>query len=247
MLMIGLFVFIVGTIFGSFFNVVIYRLPRKESITTQRSHCPHCQAPIKALDLIPLVSFVLLKGRCRNCQSKISLRYPLVELLSGISYLLMYLQFKLTIPFFIGIALASILIIITMIDLDTMEINDRFQVAIFVLAIIYIFTQDVSVMEHLIGFFIISVPFYIIALVSNGLGGGDIKLIAMAGLLLGYRATFVAFLIAAVVGGVYAIYLLKQGKSQKQAIAFGPYLCLGIFFAYLYGNQLLDWYLSLFI
>lgn len=243
----GLLVFIFGTILGSFFNVVIYRLPKKESIVIEPSHCTQCGQKIKPYDLIPILSYGLLKGRCRHCGAKISIRYPLVELLTGLSFLLVYLRFGFQFEFFIGLILTSILIIITMIDIDTMEINDRFQIMILMLAIITIFTQDVNILEHLIGFFIISVPFFIIALITEGLGGGDIKLVAIAGLLLGYKRIFVAFLIAALIGGVYAIYLLTlKGQSQKKAIAFGPYLCIGIYLGYLYGYQILEWYLSLF-
>jgi leader peptidase (prepilin peptidase)/N-methyltransferase len=134
-----------------------------------------------------------------------------------------------------------------MIDIDTMEIYDTFQVILFILAIAFITQSKLPLGDHLIGFFIISVPFYIIALITNGMGGGDIKLIAMGGLLLGWKATLVAFFIASITGGLVAILLviLKQ-QGRKSLIAFGPYLCLGIFFAYLYGNTAFEWYIKLF-
>jgi leader peptidase (prepilin peptidase)/N-methyltransferase len=153
----------------------------------------------------------------------------------------------LTYQTLIGIILASILIIIAMIDIDTLEILDRFQIMLLVLAFSNLFITPLPIIDHLIGFFSISVLFYIIAYLSNGIGGGDIKLIAIAGLLLGYKATFVAFFIASIIGGSVAVYLLAtKQKERKSFIAFGPYLCIGIYFAYLYGNQIFTWYLNFF-
>jgi leader peptidase (prepilin peptidase)/N-methyltransferase len=141
--------------------------------------------------------------------------------------------------------LTSSLIIVGMIDIDTMEIYDRFQIFILILALANLFITPLPFLDHLMGFFIISVPFYIIAYITGGIGGGDIKLIAIAGLLLGYKATLVAFFIASIIGGSVAIYLLlTKQKDRKSLIAFGPYLCIGIYFAYLYGNELLSWYLN---
>lgn len=244
---IPLIIFIYGAIFGSFFNVVIFRVPKKESIIHHSSHCPKCMETIKPYDLIPIVSYLILGGKCRNCKSPISKRYPIIESLTGISYVLVYLVFGLTYQTLIGIILASILIIITMIDIDTLEILDRFQIMLLVLALGNLFVTPLPFVDHLIGFFSISILFYIIAYISGGIGGGDIKLIAIAGLLLGYKATLVAFFIASILGGSVAIYLLAtKQKERKSMIAFGPYLCIGIYFAYLYGNQIFSWYLSLF-
>jgi len=132
-----------------------------------------------------------------------------------------------------------------MIDIDTMEIYDRFHILILILALAMLFITPLPLLDHLIGFFIISIPFFIIAYVTGGIGGGDIQLIAIAGLLLGYKATFVAFFIASILGGSMAIYLLlTKQKDRKSLIAFGPYLCIGIYFAYLYGNEILSWYLK---
>ncbi|MDP3441557.1 MAG: A24 family peptidase, partial [Ignavibacteria bacterium] len=167
--------------------------------------------------------------------------------LTGISYVLVYLVFGFTYQTLIGIILASILIIITMIDLDTLEIMDRFQIMLLVLALGHLFITPLPFIDHLIGFLSISVLFYIIAYLSGGIGGGDIKLIAIAGLLLGYKATLVAFFIASILGGSVAVYLLAtKQKERKSLIAFGPYLCIGIYFAYLYGNQIFAWYLNFF-
>jgi len=244
----ALIIFIIGTFFGSFFNVVIYRLPIKKSIVYGSSSCTSCNTPIKPYDLIPVLSYLGLRGKCRHCGASISIRYPLIELLTGITYLLLYLQFDLTTSFFIGLPLVSLLIIIAMIDFDTMEIMDRFHIMILILALITIYFSDLSIYSHIAGFFIISVPLFIVALITGGLGGGDIKLIAVAGLLLGLSSTLVAFMIASITGGLIALYLLIFKKeSRKAAIAFGPYLCIGIYVAYLYGPEIISWYVSLFM
>ena len=240
-------IFVFGAIMGSFFNVVIYRLPLHESIVYGSSHCPTCQKPIKAYDLIPILSYLILSGKCRNCHQRISIRYPLIELLTALTYTLIYLVYGLSYITLIGLILTSLLIIIAMIDIDTMEILDRFHIILLVLAIINLFFTNLPLKDHIIGFFIISIPFLIIAYLTNGIGGGDIKLIAVAGFLLGYQATLVAFFIASIIGGIVAVYLLvTKQKDRKSLIAFGPYLCIGIYFAYLYGQPVFNWYLTFF-
>ena len=244
---IAIVIFVFGIIIGSFFNVVIYRLPLKKSIVFGSSNCPNCHKTIKPYDLIPLLSYMLLNGKCRYCHHRISVRYPLIEFLTGLFFLLTYLQFGLSINLLIGLMFISLLIIIAIIDIDTMEIYDRFHVIILFLAIIAIFFSELSVYSHIIGFFIISIPFFLLAWLTGGIGGGDIKLIAVGGLLLGYPSTLVAFMFAALSGGTVAIFLMvfKQ-KSRKSLMAFGPYLCLGLALAYLYGPQIITWYLGLF-
>jgi len=240
-------VFVYGAIFGSFFNVVIFRLPKKESLIHHSSHCPNCMNSIKPYDLIPIISYLILGGKCRHCKQKISIRYPMIELLTALTFTLVFYRYGLSYESLIGFILTSVLIIVAMIDIDTMEIYDRFQVIILILAIITLFISPLPILDHFIGFFIISLPFYIIAYLTGGIGGGDIKLIAIAGLLLGFKSTLVAFFIASILGGSMAIYLLlTKQKDRKSLIAFGPYLCIGIYFAYLYGNQIFNWYLNFF-
>lgn len=240
-------VFCFGLLIGSFLGVVIDRLPRKESIVYGRSHCDACGTDLKPLDLIPLLSFAVSRGSCRYCRSRLSFRYPLIELLTAFSFAFYFVVFGLSFPFYLGMVLASLLLIVAFIDMDTMIINDRFHIILIALAVVEIAVMGSSIASHLIGALIISVPFLIIALVSQGLGGGDIKLMASAGLLLGYRRIFVAFIIASLWGGMYALYaLLSQKASGKTAIPFGPFLCFGILVAYALGNVLLAWYLGLF-
>jgi leader peptidase (prepilin peptidase)/N-methyltransferase len=241
--------FVFGTILGSFYNVVIYRLPKKISFVSGTSFCPNCNHRIMPIDLIPVVSYIFLGGKCRHCKSPISIRYPMIEALTGFIFVMAYIQYGFTLATLVAITLGSLCIIIAMIDIDTMEILDRFHFFILILAIFQIFLiSDLSVIDHIVGFFIISIPFYIIAVLTNGLGGGDIKLIAVSGLLLGYQATLVAFFIAAVLGGLIAVLLLiTKQQERKSLIAFGPYLCIGIYIAYLYGQTIFTWYISLII
>ena len=246
-IVINIYVFALGAILGSFFNVVIYRLPRKYSITHGTSFCPHCKHRIMPLELVPIFSYLFLKGKCAHCHTPISLRYPIIEFITGLSFLVAYWRFGLSYATIIAMILASLCIIIAMIDIDTMEIFDRFHIMIFSLAIIHVFfISTLGLTSHLIGFFIISVPLYVIAVITNGIGGGDIKLMAVSGFLLGYQASLVAFFFGAIFGGIVAVYLLLTKQTQmKSLIAFGPYLCIGIFIAYIYGLEIFTWYMSL--
>jgi len=238
--------FILGTILGSFLNVVIYRTPIKESIVYGRSHCTKCNHTLSPFELIPVFSYLLLGGKCKVCKSPISMRYPLIELLTGILFIVAYITFGLTFQLGISLILILILIVITMIDIDTLEIYDRFQIMLLVVAIIQVFVTKLPILDHFIGFFIISIPFYIIAVLTDGIGGGDIKLIAIGGLLLGYKATLVAFFIAVILGSILAIYLMIVKKSdRKTQIAFGPFLCIGILIAFLFSDTIIQAYLNI--
>ncbi|NLC41733.1 MAG: prepilin peptidase [Erysipelothrix sp.] len=238
--------FIFGIIIGSFLNVCIYRIPREESIVITGSHCPHCGHFLKPYDNIPLISYLFLGGKCRHCKKPISLRYPLVELITGLLFVANYLQLGLTFHLLLNLILTCTLIIITFIDIDTLIINDRFHVIISALAIMKLVTSPDLLQSSLIGAFIISIPFLLIAGLTGGLGGGDVKLMAVAGLYLGWQNVLVSFFIASITGGLYAIYLIlfkKQGR--KAEMPFGPFLCLGILIASLYATELINWYMGL--
>lgn len=245
-LYISTVIFILGTIFGSFLNVVIYRLPKKESIIVGRSHCPKCQHVLSPLELIPILSYIGLGAKCKECKAAISIRYPLIESLAGILCLISCLTFGLSIQLIVTLPLSLLLIVIAMIDIDTLEIYDRFQIILLILAIINLIISPLPWIDHVIGFFIISIPFYILALLTNGMGGGDIKLIAIAGFLLGYQATLVTFFISTFTGSLWAVYLMIFKKSgRKTQLPFGPFLCIGIYIAYHFSHEIIQTYIQL--
>lgn len=238
--------FIFGLIIGSFLNVCIYRIPQNESIVFGPSHCMQCKTELKWYELFPLFSYIFLGGKCRTCHARISIRYPLIELLNGVLYAVAFYRYK-SIPQAVTIALFfSILIIISMIDLDTMLIPNRLVAAIFVLGIasIWIF-PDVSIFSRLIGSVIVSVPFLLIAIFTGGMGGGDVKLMFAAGFFLGAKSVVIAALIGIVIAAICGIIIKIKTKQSK--IPFGPFLSAGLAIASIVGNAIADWYLSLII
>jgi len=243
-LLIALFVFIFGIILGSFLNVLIYRIPLKLDFVKGRSFCPACHHSLSAWDLFPVFSYLFLKGKCRYCHEKISLRYPLIELLTGILFVLVYIRYDISWLTLIGFALACDLIVLAMIDLDTMEFDDGFSIFILILGIIALILNPSQITMTLLGLFVISVPMYLITLFTGGFGGADIKLMGTAGLLLGFPNIVVAFFIGVITGGIQAVFLLKKGQDKKSMMPFGPHLALGIFIAFLVAKPIIDWYLS---
>jgi leader peptidase (prepilin peptidase) / N-methyltransferase len=243
-------VVLMGLCIGSFLNVCIYRIPTGESIVSGRSHCTACGTIIRPYDLIPVFSYLILRGRCRACGQKISIRYPLVELLNAVLYLLLFFCFRLTPAFFLYSAFMSALIVSSAIDMNTTMIPDRMHVVIIVIGILAcFFSPDVIWYERIIGFFAASVPLFIAMLASRGgMGFGDVKLMAAAGLMLGWKLILFSLFTASVVGAIFGIALiLTKGKTMKTAITFGPFLAFGCFFALLFGNTLISAYLHLFL
>lgn len=248
--------FWVGASVFSFVNVLIYRVPRKISFVGGRSFCPSCRSRLKPYDMVPVLSYVLLRGRCRKCKEKIPFRYLLVELLGGISavqcavivpldeagsglYLLRILLLILT---------GALLTAVAFVDIDTMEIPNGFVLALGCLGILSLFLfPEVSSAMRLAGCFAVSVPMLLLTvLIPGAFGGGDIKLMAAAGLLLGIRLTAAAFFFSVLTGGIYGIYLLAgKKKGGKDHFAFGPFLCVGIWTAVCWGNDVISWYFGL--
>lgn len=243
----GLFYLLFGLLIGSFLNVCIYRIPRKESIAFGRSHCTTCNEPIKAYDLIPVVSFLFLRGKCRNCGSKISARYPLIETLTGILFLLSYLFFGPTLKSLLFCAFFAVLVVLALIDFDTQEIPNRLIIAIAALAAAAVFVEpEISIWSRVIGFFIVSVPILLLVLLG-GMGGGDLKLMAVSGFLLGAKLIVVAALFGVLIGGAAgAVILIRKKTGGKAKMAFGPSLAAGLVLASLFGNTIADGYLALF-
>lgn len=241
-------IFLFGITIGSFLNVCIYRIPKKEDIVSKRSHCMSCGNVLKWYELIPLFSFLAQGGKCRNCKTKLSVQYPLIELLNGLLYVWMFSVRGFTATSILFCICTSVLIVISVIDWRTYEIPFGCNVLIGILGIVRVILDLAHWYDYVIGFFIVSGLFYIIVLVSKGtaMGGGDVRLMAVAGLLLGWKAIFLSLMIGSVAGSVIHLTLMKvQGRDR--VLAFGPYLALGIFVSMLYGEQIIAWYLNMFI
>ncbi len=241
-------VFLYGIIIGSFLNVCILRIPAGESIVTGRSHCDNCNAKIKWYDLIPILSFLLLRGSCRNCKIKISIQYPMIEALNGILYVLVFYCIGVSYLSVIYCLVLSALIVLSIIDLRTNTIPFGINIFIFLTGIVRLAMDYRNFYHYIIGFFAVSSFLYLIYLVTKGkgIGGGDIKLMAAAGLLLGWKLIILAFFLGCIYGSIIhpiRMRFFKQGK----VLAFGPYLSVGIITAVLIDDKMINWYLERFI
>lgn len=241
-----LMVFLYGIVIGSFLNVLIYRLPKKENIVTTRSHCMSCGYTLKWYDLIPLFSFLALKGKCRKCGTKLSVQYPLIEALNGGLYLIVFWRCGLTIESLLYCLLFSALLALSVIDFRTYEIPLGFNIFILMLGLIRVVTDYSNWQDYVIGLVSVSLFLYIIFLATKGrgIGGGDIKLMAASGLLLGWKCNLLAFLLGCILGSVIHLIRMRVSK-QGHVLAMGPYLSLGIAIAALFGSQLIAMYVNM--
>ena len=240
-------IFLIGISIGSFLNVCIYRIPKKEDIVFERSHCMSCGNVLKWYELIPLFSFLVQGGKCRNCKTKLSVQYPLIELLNGLIYVWIFMAKGFQPESILFCICASGLIVISVIDWRTYEIPFGCNIIIGILGIVRVFLNLAHWYDYVIGFFAVSGLFLIIYWITKGrgIGGGDIKLMAAAGLLLGWQNILLSLMIGSIAGSVIHLALMKiQGKDR--VLAFGPYLAFGIFISMLYGNDIITWYLGMF-
>ena len=240
-------IFLIGISIGSFLNVCIYRIPKKEDIVFERSHCMSCGNVLKWYELIPLFSFLVQGGKCRNCKTKLSVQYPLIELLNGLIYVWIFMAKGFQPESILFCICASVLIVISVIDWRTYEIPFGCNIVIGILGIVRVILDLAHWYNYVIGFFTVSGLFLIIYWITKGrgIGGGDIKLMAAAGLLLGWQNILLALMIGSIAGSVIHLTLMKvQGKDR--VLAFGPYLAFGIFISMLYGNDIITWYLGMF-
>jgi leader peptidase (prepilin peptidase)/N-methyltransferase len=243
-----IFSFVLGAVVGSFLNVIILRLPEEKSIVFPASHCPKCQHAIRVYDNIPLISYLFLKGRCRDCGGSISGRYPLVEGLTAILSLLIYWKFGPSLQYLCVFLFTCSLVVITFIDLDHQIIPDVISlpgIPVFFLAAIFV--MNLRFLDAFLGFLIGGGVLYSVAFVyelitkREGMGGGDIKLLAMIGAFLGWQSLLFVLLISSFAGAAVGIaIMIVKGRDMKYAVPFGPFLSLGaiayLFFgAYLYG------------
>lgn len=249
--------FITGITLGSFYNVCIYRIPEKLSVVKPPSHCYNCNTRLKSIDLIPILSWTLLKGKCRYCKTKISPRYALVELLTGILFIIVYINFGSTLNTLYYMFLISLLIIITFIDLDHYIIPDELLIIGSIISIIVnLLGYGVGIKNGLLGALIcgggVLLVIYLIELLikKEVMGGGDIKLFAMLGLFLGVKLGALTILLSVYVGAIYGIISIAYSKIKKQEynsmIPYGPFISVAAFIVLLYGNDIINWYLGIF-
>jgi len=246
---------VLGLCVGSFLNVVIYRVPLGMSLSKPDSHCPVCKNPIRFYDNIPLLSYLILGGRCRHCKTRISVRYPAVELVHAALWLLcVFLFWEQSVPLAcICMLTLSVFLCIFFIDLEHQIIPDRFQVILLCLGVASCFADRAFAWySHLIGGAVGFLLFYLVAwgfyrlCGKEGLGGGDVKLCGAVGLLLGWERLLLGLLIATVPAAIVMSLFKKDGEGESRPFPFGPFLVVGFAVALLFGAQIVNWYLPLF-
>ena len=243
---IYILIFAFGIVIGSFLNVCIYRIPMHETVVTERSHCMRCGYQLTWYDMIPVFSWLCLGGKCRKCKEPISPQYPIVEATNGILYLLIFAVCGFKWESIIYCLMASALLVLSVIDWRTYEIPIGINIFILVLGILHIIIDYHNWLNYVIGFFGISVVLLILFYVSGGraIGGGDVKLMAAAGVVIGWKLIILAFFIGCIVGSVIHLIRMKVSGAQK-VLAMGPYLAIGIMIATLWGENLISWYFSM--
>jgi len=241
--------FLFGLITGSFLNVCIHRIPRGESVVYPPSHCPACQSRLRPADLVPVLSYLFLRGRCRYCGCRISRTYPVVEIVTGILWVLLLRAYGPTPQLAYAMVVAGVLVVIAFIDLAHYLIPNKLIIWGFALtASANLLTGSVPWVPALLGFAAGGAAFLAISLVSRGgMGGGDVKLAAFIGFATGWPLAVSALFVGSILAGVVGIFLiLLKKKSGKDAIPFGPFLVLGAIIIFLWGGPLIGWYLGLF-
>jgi leader peptidase (prepilin peptidase) / N-methyltransferase len=243
-LMVGT-IFCFGLTIGSFANVCIHRLPRKESVVFPGSHCPACSSLVRPLDNIPVISYIVLGGKCRDCSTRISPIYPVIETVTAALLLAGFFKFGLTFQFLVYLVLAPALVIITAIDIEHQIIPDMITLPGIVLGLA-VGAYTIGYSASLIGFFVGGGLFYSLAVLSNGgMGGGDIKYIAAIGALLGWQKVLLVIFIGSFLGSIVGLFQIAvQKKSRKSLIPFGPFLAAGTLITLFYGNSLIRLYLD---
>lgn len=238
-------VFLYGIIIGSFLNVCILRIPAGESIVTCRSHCDHCKRLIRWYDLIPVVSYLILRGRCRYCKTKLSIQYPMIEALNGILYVLVFYCYGFQYLSVMYCLLISALLVLSVIDFRTNTIPFGINIVIFVIGLIRLVMDYSHFTNYLIGFVSVSGFLYLIYLITKGrgMGGGDIKLMAAAGLVLGWQLIILSLFLGCIYGSLIHPIRMKV-SGQGRVLAFGPYLSAGIITSIYFGSYMINWYLA---
>lgn len=247
----SIIIFIIGTIFGSFYNVIGFRVPKNESIITPSSHCPKCNHKLKFYELIPILSYIIQRGKCRKCQQKISLFYPIFELLTGLLFVCAYLSFGLTLKLIIAITFISMLIIITVSDYNYMIIPDSILIIFGILLLIEIgtiYSPEKAMISIINGTLSCMVMFILkkfgdFIFKKESMGGGDIKLLFIFGMVLSFPIAILSIFVGSIIGLPISIFLITKDKNH--IIPFGPFLAAGaiiLLLAKIDTNTILNFY-----
>ncbi len=241
-------IFLFGIVIGSFLNVCIFRIPEKEDIVKTSSHCMSCGYHLKWYDMIPVCSFLALRGKCRKCGAKLSVQYPLIEAANGILYVCIVWTGGLGVESLLYCLMASALLVLSVIDFRTYEIPFGINLFILALGLVRAATDFSNILTYLTGLFSVSIVLAVLCYATGGraIGGGDVKLMAACGLLLGWKLIILAFLLGCVLGAVIHVIRMKA-SGEGRVLAMGPYLSMGVLIAALWGEQMLDWYFGRFL
>ena len=248
-----IWVFVFGLCIGSFLNVCIYRLPESKSIVHPRSMCPQCGALIRFYDNFPILSYLLLRGKCRHCKTPISFRYPVVELLSGLFAVGVLFKYGLSLEAVVYYIFIATLLVITFIDIDHQIIPDMITLPGIPICFVASFAlSQITYIESIMGILIGGGSLFMVAWLyhlltkKEGMGGGDIKLLGMMGAIIGWKGVLFTIFVASAVGTVSGmLIMLKTRKSMKLAVPFGPFLAIGCIAYIFFGPQLIVWYINL--
>jgi leader peptidase (prepilin peptidase)/N-methyltransferase len=251
--MLILIAIVFGALIGSFLNVCISRLPKGESIVTPGSHCPQCNNAIRFYDNIPVISYLLLRGKCRHCRKGISVQYPIVEAVTALLSFLILTKFGPSLSYVYYFAFVAALLVMTVIDLYHQIIPDVISLPGIVVGVLgSLVVPEITFLNSLIGTFVGGGSLFAVATLyqwffkREGMGGGDVKLLAMIGAFLGWQMVILTILLSSLIGSIVGIgVIVLKGKDFKYAIPFGPFLSLGAVIALFYGQPLIEWYLLL--
>ena len=249
----GIFAFLFGAVVGSFLNVCIFRMPREASVVFPASHCMKCDYLIRWYDNIPILSYLFLRGKCRSCGEPISLQYPVVEFLNGALALALFLKFGPGLVFVILFLFCSAMVVVTFIDLEHQIIPDRITLPGIVVGFaVSFFIPQLGWLNSLIGIvagggsLLLVAYAYQLITKKDGMGGGDVKLLAMMGAFFGWKAVLFIIFAASMVGSVIGVgVMLAQKKDSTLAIPFGPFLASAAVLYIFFGRQIIFWYLNL--
>lgn len=244
-------IFMLGAIIGSFLNVCIYRIPLGESISYPPSHCTNCNTRLKWYDLIPIFSYLILRGKCKYCKEKISLKYPSIEFLTAVVFLLTYINYGLSLYFIKYIILWCFLIVISIIDIEFQDVYAVTTIPGIIIGVIIATIENVIYFtpfwNYLLGGAIAGGIIALIVYITGGMGKGDIEIAALCGVFIGWKYSiimiFLSFIIGAIIG---VILIISKKRNRKDYIAFGPFIALSTLFTVFYGSHILNYYVGLF-